>query len=506
MNKLIGFINKNKYILLIFLLATLFFIAQHFLVFSWDFISYVLNAKHLFNGGLYFETFRPPLTSLLIGVIAQCTGYATAEIVYILLVSILFCIGSLLLAGLLNFNKEIFYLLLLTPIVLFYGLLNGTELLFLTFLIFGIYFILKNNWASGLFLGFAALTRYAGIVFGVLLLFNKGICNKIKAILIFIVTFIPWGIYNYVQYGNFFTSIADQYFQNVISRIGIEQTPKLIHFIYNQSLLLVLTVIGLCFVIYSIFKSKQKINKLINLKVSIMMLFILFCTIYSYFSIPFKDARYLFAIALPIGYFTYIGLIIFITWLRNKHKQPKYIRLSDLKKLYWVLIILLLVLSFGILYTNYSSDKYLNTRYSSAVDIINSNNLQNCLMYSNNWIFFTYIDNNVVLLPIEVYFNDLSTYTQKVLFLDTFRFSQNNKKVLESNFQVIYKKESFLVLGNFSDCLQQSDYSTLFYNIFKSGVSNNQNNLIYTDPCEILFNKYTLFKKGCDYFNYNLFN
>jgi hypothetical protein len=243
--RIILWIEEYKYILLIFFLTTIFFIFQHLFVFSWDFIAYVLNAKHIFNGNIYFETFRPPLTSFIIGVFAQITGFAISEILYIIFVNILFCISIILLSKTIDFNPEIFYLLLLTPFVLFYGLLNGTELLFVTFLIFGINLILKNNWISGVFIGLSALTRYTGIIFGLLLLFNSGIKNKIKSIILFCVTFIPWFVYNRIEFGNFFTSIADQYFQNIISRIGIEQTPQLIHFIYIQSFLYVFTTIGL---------------------------------------------------------------------------------------------------------------------------------------------------------------------------------------------------------------------------------------------------------------------
>ncbi len=504
--KIIDFIKKNKYILLILLITTLFFIVQHVFVFSWDFIAYVLNAKHLFDNGVYFETFRPPLTSFLIGLFAQISGYATAEIIYIILVNISFCIGVVLLSKTLNFNKELFYLLLLTPMVLFYGLLNGTELLSLTFLIFGIYFILKNNWIAGLFLGLSALTRYAGIVFGVLLLFHRGVGNKIKSILLFLITFCPWLIYNRIKFGNFFTSIADQYFQNITSRVGLEQAPQLIHFIYNQSILFLLMIVGLCFVGYAIIKYKSKINKLINLRISIIMFIILLYTIYSYFSIPFKDARYLFVIALPLAYFTYFGLVWFLSLFRCNKKIIEFTNIFSFKKLYWLLIILLIISSLCILYINYTSDKHLKERYVSAVEFITDVNLNDCLIYSDNWIYFSYIDENILLLPIEIYFNDLSIYNHKIMILYLYQYPLENQLLLESTFPVIYKNRYFLVLGDRSDCNEKSDYSEKFYDIFKFGVISNQGIQPYSEPCAVLFNKYKFMNLCCNYLNYNIFN
>ena len=503
--RIIDWVKKYKYILLIFLLATSFFIIQHIFVLSWDFISYTLNARHIFDNGIYFETFRPPLTSFIIGLIAQISGYPASEIIYIVLVNILFCISVVLLSKRINFNSEIFYLILLTPLVLFYGLLNGTELLSITLLMFGIYFILKNNWVSGLFIGLSALTRYSGIAFGLFLLFHKGIKNKIKSIILFCITFVPWLIYNRIELGNFFTSVADQYFQNIVSRIGVGQTPQLLHFIYIQSILFLFTIFGLIFVIYKCIQSIRKSVPEINVRLSIIMLLLSVFTIFAYFTTPFKDLRYLFPMMLPIAYFTYIGIIFVLSKINNNKQRNLFSIKLDFRRLYWILIILLLISSVIILIINYNVDGNLKEKYTDAITIINTKSLQECVMYSDNWIFFNYLDKNIVLLPIEIYPLHIDAYTQKVLFLDLNNYNLNTLNLLQNKFPTIYKNNQFIILGNINDCKKKADYPILFYSIFKKGVINNPEVHIYTEPCNILFNSSRFITNMCNYFNYDLF-
>ena len=52
------FIKSNKLMILLFIASTIFFLYQHHVAFSWDFNSYVLNAKYWFADGNYLEDFR----------------------------------------------------------------------------------------------------------------------------------------------------------------------------------------------------------------------------------------------------------------------------------------------------------------------------------------------------------------------------------------------------------------------------------------------------------------
>jgi hypothetical protein len=234
------------------------------------------------------------------------------------------------------------------------------------------------------------------------------------------------------------------------------------------------------------------------------MLFIFGYTIYSYFTTPFKDVRYLFPIMLSLGYFTYIGLTSLL--LNHKLKKSSSRAIINFKKLYWLLIIILIISSIFVFYTNYYSEHNLKKRYESAIDFIKNSELQDCVMYSDNWIYFNYVDENILLLPVELYFEDLSIYDHKILFLYYNQYNINYQQILQKRFPVIYKNEYFLVLGDKINCKKKEDYSSLFYELFKGGVIINQNKTIYTEPCNILFNNYKFINQTCDYFNYNVFS
>jgi hypothetical protein len=483
-----NFIKKYQLVLLILFVTTTFFLIQHFFVLSWDFISYVLNAKNMFNSGLYFETFRPPLTSFIIGLIAQIVGYPIAEVIYIIVVSVLFCISVVLLSKQLNFNAELFYLILVTPFVLHFGLINGTELLSVTLLLLGIYFIIKNNWISGLFIGLSALTRYTGIVFGVILLFHKGINKKIKAIILFCITFVPWFIYNRLKFGNFFTSIADQYHQNIVSRQDMIQIPKLIHFINIQSLLFIFTIIGILYISYKIIKKIK--DKYPDIRISIIMFIILGYTTYSYFTTPFKEARYLFAAMLPIGYFTYIGVDLVLHKIKNKKtKFSKYYS----QALFWILLILLITVSITLLLITQKETAQFKNNFKEGIDFIYKNHWQDCVMYSENWIYFSYLDENIIMLPIEIYLEDIPKQNNRVLFLYLNSHNPDTREALLKNLNLIATNKNFLVFGNLENCRKKSEYIDLFY----------IPNSLYTNPCNILFNKIRPVEEICYFINKN---
>jgi len=501
--KLSDFTLKNKYLILMFIIITIYFIIQYLFVFSWDFISYVLNAKYWFANGLYFEVFRPPLASFIIGLFGFIFGYPLAEIMFIIFTNILFLIACTFLANELKFDKHIFYLLFFTYFVLFYGLINGTELLSIAFLLFGIYYILKNKWISGMFIGLSALTRYTGIVFGVLLLFHKSIKNKIYALILFCLSFIPWFIYNKIEFGNFFQSIADQYFQNVVNRIGMEQAPKFLHFISPQSIFFIFTLGGLFFVIYRLIKY-WNINSIFQ-KINLILLIILVYTIYSYFSIPFKHPRYLFTIMLPIAYFTYIGINEVYVWAKSKRKNNN-ISLSNSRLIPWVIFLSVIITCILIIFTIYTTNDNLKSRSEKGINVIYDQNLEECLMYSNNWIFYPYLDSNIVLLPIEIYSNKSEEYKNKVLFVEKKSISSEQFKELNELLPIIFQDESYVVFGSKDKCINIADYYVQFNNIFKQNIIVYTIDSRYTEPCNILFNKVNFIENTCKFINYDLFS
>jgi len=130
----IGF-RENKLTIALFFFATAFFLYQHSLGIAWDFASYSLNAEYIFFGGDYFEWFRAPLASFLIGLFTFfILPLWVAEYLYIIFVSTLFLYSCLRFCKSFKLKPELFYILILNPFTILVGLAVGTELLTLSFL------------------------------------------------------------------------------------------------------------------------------------------------------------------------------------------------------------------------------------------------------------------------------------------------------------------------------------------------------------------------------------
>ena len=215
MNKLFN-ILKEKYIYIIYLLITIFFIYQYSLGVGWDFITYILNAKYLFSNGIYFEWFRPPLTPFLIGVFSIFT-WGLAPYTYIILVTTVHFFSSLKFADKFNLNKNLYYVLSLSPFLLINGLTEGTELLSLSLL--QLFLAYYNRKGSSIFLSLAFLIRYPNIIFLPLILFKKNLKKILFDLFILILIMSPWLLYNYHFTGNALTSIVDSYALNVKFRL-----------------------------------------------------------------------------------------------------------------------------------------------------------------------------------------------------------------------------------------------------------------------------------------------
>ena len=101
-------IKNNFLIVILFIISTSFFIFQHYNMLSWDFSSYVLNAKYLFYNGTYFEVYRAPMASFLLGFFLLFNNLS--EYLYIIFVSSLFFYANIKLSTILfekYFSKSI---------------------------------------------------------------------------------------------------------------------------------------------------------------------------------------------------------------------------------------------------------------------------------------------------------------------------------------------------------------------------------------------------------------
>jgi len=187
---------------------------------NWDFIAEVLYAKSLltlkfysalfggylssaisYGNAFYFEALRPPLIGVLMAPF-MALGDATGIPLYLAFVLLL------LLASLFYLSKEIgispllLALLFFTPYVIFFFLmLNGSEIVTMSFLLIFLGLLLKKRWESGILLAVASLAKYDSLIFLLMLALLPDKTRK-RAFAAFIITTLPWLIFNTIAFHN----------------------------------------------------------------------------------------------------------------------------------------------------------------------------------------------------------------------------------------------------------------------------------------------------------------
>ena len=269
------FLRENSLVVFLFSLSTLFFLTQHYFHLAWDFSAYVLNAKYFFTGGTYFEVYRAPMVSFILGIFLWLGFGKFSEYLFIFLVSILFLFSLIKISNVIylkfseffkknkiskNFFMFLFYFFMLSPFFLYYGMLVGTELIALSFFILFVAFLLEGK-ISGYWLGLAVLARYNFLFFSPLLFFNRSIKKILKNLLSFFVVLSPWLLYNFFMFGNWVASIVDSYYLNVFNRQNLIQAVHWKDFLSIFGFFTPFFLVGLFvffFIVYKRFFSKGK--------------------------------------------------------------------------------------------------------------------------------------------------------------------------------------------------------------------------------------------------------
>ncbi|MBS3076864.1 hypothetical protein J4233_01195 [Candidatus Pacearchaeota archaeon] len=448
-----SFASKNKFLLLVFVLTTAFFLVQHYWDLSWDFAAYVINAKYFFHGGDYMEVYRAPLASLLLGPLLIFGKLG--EFVYVFFVSVLFLIANTKLSDSLhqkyfykyNTSKEqlrtIFYILSLNGFVIFHGTLVGTELLALSFFELFLAYFIANKY-SGHFLALAVLSRYNFMIFFPLQLFNKKPKKIILNVLLFFAVLLPWLVFNYVKWGNFFTSIVDSYFLNVFSRQDLVQPFNFYDILLSLNWTIPLMIIGI-FIALKSFRTNKK-QSLIPL----LFLTILAVIIYDYATTPFKIARYLFSISLPAAFFSTMAILYL------KEKFPK---INKLVASFLFLIFIFSIVSVISIYQIKNLDDY-GKIYVDASEKIEELNLTHCAIRTSHWIPMYYYTNNAYYLyGVRAAMSD----NQAVLIFKNNLASEDHlDEISAESDKTIFENDDLLIVANknysSSNCLKRSGW------------------------------------------------
>lgn len=284
-------LKDRRFLLGYFFAVTLLMVFQHSQGWAWDFSVYSLNGQYLFHEGVYMEWKRPPLLPVILGFFQFIFSMKASEYVFIVLNSAFFLFSSLKFSRVYDLNPLYLYVLVMSPYAVFYGALEGTELLFLSFLTLMLAEIERPR--SGLWFGMAFLTRYTGALFVLLILCQKNLKKIVKTIAISGLVVLPWLIFNYVALGHPFASMADSYALDVVER-GLTTPFKI------QDLFL-MTGLGIPFALLYL---KDMDFELADL----MMVFTSLIIVSRQLTTKVKVRRYLFDLSLPVALLAVKGL------------------------------------------------------------------------------------------------------------------------------------------------------------------------------------------------------
>ncbi|MEA2003525.1 MAG: hypothetical protein U9O53_01040 [archaeon] len=517
-SEILDIIYKDRKILFLFILSTAYFIFQHHVALSWDFSSYVENARYWYSGGMYFEPLRPPLMPFALG-ISSFVGYRAAEFLYIFIVSALFLYSSIRLADALKFKRTAFYALSLNPFILVIGLINGTELLSVALLELSVAMLIEKNHMSGLFLGLSALARYTGLALFPLLLLAGNAKKIAKSIILFSIPVSIWFCYNYIKSGNLFTSLADQYANNILYRNYLMQPMDPMHFLAVTNLLLPFFLTGLIIIILYLLdhiikkiagrkiKREESIVKSISdlisdKKAEIIMLAILIFSIFSYSGIPIKDPRYLFTIVIPVIYISYVGL-------------ERLCRIS--KRSVTMAAIIIFMLSFTLLLFAEATrmeekpmikELYYDSpdKYLLSIETLHSLEIENCSLMSNAWVLMNYLGQPSKEFPRREFVEEeLEKGEIMLFFFDTGEPDYINDQQFIDTLPVIYRNQDYFILQKTGTCLLQEKQDTTYLEKLDIIVYRQKESHINTDPCIILFGSKPLLERSCNLVNMNGF-
>lgn len=495
----LDYIKSNKVILAFFLATTAFFIYQHSIMISWDFATYVLNAKYWFANGTYFEPFRPPLMSLVIGILAFF-GWRLSEYLYLVLVAFLFMHSSKMLAKTLKFNKEVFYSISLSAYILNYGLINGTELLSLVLLEYGIVFLLKDDFKSGIMFGLGALSRYTGFALFPLLLFHSIFRKALASLTFFIGTVSMWFIYNHYKYGNFFTSISDLYAINVPYRGYMIQPIVASHFIEVQYFLMPFFLAGLIIILYRLAVSFwqrgklrliQLIGKIKEYRAEIIMSIILVFSLHNYIMIPTKDIRYLFYFVVPTTYFSYIGIEYTFRKLINK------------KRLFWIagFIIFLINISIGLIHVQSQTYDTPGIYEASIVQLKNLN-ISECAVMSDSWVMLNYLgQESIPFQRVENIQSKLDRGHSIILFQNSEEMRLLRDASILEQLSIKYEDDKFLIFKE-AGCIPPIKFDKTYIEQLSDIIYDLHGYHINQNPCFILFHESEFMEKACNLINF----
>ena len=309
-----------------------------------------------------------------------------------------------------------------------YGLGGGTELLGFALLEMFIYSLIKSK-TSGHWLGLAILTRYNFLYFIPLLLIHKKPREIVKNLLITIFILFPWLLFNFLKYGNWFTSIIDSYALNIHFRQYLTEQISFSQFLPPIGWFWPFLIIGIVISITQLIKRPIKENK-----TNIIIFLLIAIIIYDFYNTPFKITRYLFNLALPIAFFSTKGTLLWI----EKIKINKRLIIS--------LILIVFIVTSGFLFFHRYEERWHKQQFAEAAREIYALNISHCEILSPHWVLVTYYTENVYPLNWNYINQEILDNKVVLIFKDEYSRDYQLEGTLDG-FPLLYETEKYLFLA-----------------------------------------------------------
>ncbi|MGC8533816.1 MAG: ArnT family glycosyltransferase [Candidatus Parvarchaeum sp.] len=483
LSKAYKFLNRNDTkVEIISLLSLIVFSSIVFYILkNWDMVVRILNARHMFYSGYYYEPMRAVFESFVIGLFSFISK-PYAVYLFIAFVSLVFFLSVWYFTRGFKLDFALLFMFVLSPFVLYYGIKNGSDLLVIAFIIFYAAAIIKKKPIfAGFFLALAFLSKSYALIFAPLLLFllwdkkRAGIVNFLMSIAIAFISLIPYFIYNLMEYGNLFYSIAMSYLYFHIFSSYISFSLSISHFESIPLVGFIEIVFPFTLIVLFYFRDKKQFylkimrNKRIYSILSAAV-FLSFLVYFSTSNLMRITGLSIFRFMLPLSIFSYI---IAFSFMQKK----------DMKFVYPVFAISL-ILAVIILYLSIPSAMPTHS-IKAGVSLFNSFYSGKCTVSSNEWVYLDY--SGLYAVPPLSYINN---YTGTIL-----NFGPANTTL------PLVKREGDIYLYGYKNCsfYPSINESRVYEVIHEENIS--------TNPCYWLFGikpRIIQFYSACNSINFGL--
>ncbi len=475
--------QNNQKLVLTLLLFVLFgvVITQLYYTYGvgWDFVAHFLSSKAILSKNftnfltniisnnqtsikfgileskeLYFEIYRAPLSIILFSII-DLVSVNYALIIYLLLMVIFLFVSIFYISKSMKIEFMVISSLLILPYLFsFPFFVNSEEILSLIFMLFALGLQIKGKWYSGIFLGLAGLSKYTALIFLPMLLFQTDKKKILYSYVGFGLVTLPWLIFNYAFFGNFFYS----YFSSI--SVSLESSPISMPSVISLLIIIINFIPGI--IILTIAKRKNLLNYNLREKIKkpiykirnfylkerayfitiiFSILSLILFVILGFHESVFDQTRY--------AYFLYTSIALLIainiTTLKEKGNTRKKYKLSVYTLYAFSLICMvgtIILISINISNLIGVSNLSFFRIFNQNQNILQSYNLQNCSIISNDWVYLRYY--NISAFSPYGYIKNSSKYPK--LIFNYFGTSPN--AISTYNDSVLFKNENFTLFVN----------------------------------------------------------